>query len=84
MMLCFAGIAHSQELNQSSIDKYIKSINLSTSSDSDEIKQTEEIFTNNNKFIMDNDSDGNIAFVTQMIKSHDAIMLYISHCHSCI
>lgn len=59
--------AQSQSLSQSTIDKYIKFIDMLMTSDDPEIKAIEDSFNNTQGFNFDTDANGNISIMTQML-----------------
>lgn len=67
ILLFGATSVHSQSLTQSSIDKYIKSIDMFMNTDNPKINAIEESFTNNQGINFDTDADGNISIMSQML-----------------
>lgn len=71
-LLIAAATAQSQSLSQSTIEKYIKSIDMFVNTDNPEIKAIEESFKNNQSFNFDTDANGNISIMSQMLGELDS------------
>ncbi|MDT0595145.1 hypothetical protein [Glaciecola petra] len=71
-LLFVAASAQSQSLSQSTLEKYIKSIDMFVNTDNKEIKAIEESFKNNQNFNFDTDSNGNISIMSQMLGQLDS------------